>query len=156
MKPPARPVLTARDIMNTHVESLRPDVPIADAVQLLIRRGYSGAPVLDEGGRLVGILSELDCLRVLAEAAYEGWPEGDVRGHMQKEVKSVSEEVDVLVVCEAFVEGGVRRLPVLDRNGQIVGLITRRDLMRGLDALERAHRGRPLTTYELIAHRRGQ
>jgi CBS domain-containing protein len=155
MKPTSSP-LTARDVMNTHVESLRPGVPIADAVQLLARRGYSGAPVVDEGGRLVGILSELDCLRVLAEAAYEGWPEGDVRGHMQKDVRSVSEETDLLTVCNAFVEDGVRRLPVLDREGQLVGLITRRDLMRGLDALEERRRGKPLTTYELIARRRGQ
>jgi len=65
MREPNR-ILTAQDLMTTSLITFRPDQAILDAIQVLTKNGISGGPVIDDEGRLVGILSELDCLRMLA------------------------------------------------------------------------------------------
>ncbi len=149
-----KPSLGIQDVVNTHVEALHAEAAIADAVQLLLRRGYSGAPVVDAQQRVVGVLSEFDCLRVLSEAAYEDWPAGTVQEHMTGATETVLATADIFAVAQRFAESQLRRLPVVDADGRLVGLITRRDLLRGLDALVQARQPRALTTYELIARNR--
>lgn len=146
---------TAGEIMNHNVESFRADMPVGQAIEILLRRGFSGAPVVDEARCPIGVLSEHDCLRALADSLYEGWPSGTVGDHMSKAVEFVDVDADVLVVTSTFTNGTHRRLPVV-RNGRLVGLITRRDLMLGLDRLMRQlAEQRELSTYELIeAHGR--
>jgi CBS domain-containing protein len=145
----------AREFMNDHVLSFSPVAEVSAAVQKLLRRGYSGAPVVDDDGRVVGILSEQDCLRVLSEAAYEGWPAGVVGDSMTKEVETVDESADVFAIAGKFMAGTHRRFPVVDRDGKLVGLVTRRDLVRALDRFRHEQeRARLANTYELIEHRR--
>ncbi len=59
-------VLTARDVMTHSLVTLTPETSIYDAIRKLISKKISGAPVLDSDGKMVGVLSELDCLSVLA------------------------------------------------------------------------------------------
>lgn len=145
----------ARAFMNTHVLSFTPDVDIEEAVSTLIKTGFSGAPVIDAAGALVGVLSELDCLRVLSAALYEGWPEGTVGDHMSGEVESIGLETDLFGLVGKFRGGQHRRFPVVDEAGRLVGLVTRRDLLRALDHF-RAHQPgpRPESTYAAIERRR--
>lgn len=144
----------ARDIMTRRVDTVSPDDPIDHAVGLvLLKRGHSGAPVVDADGSPVGVLSEHDCIRVLARAATSGWPTGKVADHMTNEVETVSPTEDVLVLSERFVKGRMRRLLVVE-DGHLVGLVSRRDLLQALQSLELgAEKARPRTTYELIAAR---
>src|SRR5690606_21535012 len=65
---PATP--TAKDIMTDRVTCLRVDQSIAEAIQLLVSKGISGAPVQDHNGALVGVLSELDCMQLVTSNAY--------------------------------------------------------------------------------------
>ncbi len=145
---------SAAEIMNPRVEAFSPETEIAAAVETLLRRGYSGAPVVDGEGRPVGVLSEHDCIRVLAASLYEGWPTGTVADHMSKANETIDLHADLLSVANTFARGQHRRLPVVCE-GKLVGLITRRDLMRALDRLRQsqAHHHEP-TTYELIQARR--
>ena len=87
---------TASDIMITRVEAFAPETEIAAAVETLLGRGYSGAPVVDAQGRPLGVLSEHDCVRVLASALYEGWPTGTVADHMTKGCETIDEHADLL------------------------------------------------------------
>src|SRR5690606_22494804 len=57
-----RPILRARDVMTREVVSIRPDQSLADVVNLLLQRQVSGMPVIDQDGRLVGIISEYDII----------------------------------------------------------------------------------------------
>jgi len=154
----APPLPTAADLMQCRLHTAAPDAPIEDAVRLLHERGYAAAPVVDDGGRLLGILSEHDAVRVLAEAIAEGWPTGRVRDHMTRELETVAPTTDLLALADRFIHGRHRRLLVVE-DGRLVGLIARRDLVRGLAALEHArdHARDPQrkpTTYELMETRR--
>ena len=146
---------TAAEIMVTRVVTFTPDVEIAEAIEKLLEHGYSGAPVVDARGHLLGVLSEHDCARVLANSLYEGAPTGTVAEHMTKTVEAIEEHTDLFTIAQRFAQGRHRRILVA-REGMLRGLITRRDLLRELDRVRRQNETehRP-TTYELIAeHRR--
>lgn len=143
----------ARDLMQRHLVTVSPDAPIEEAIRTLLAKGFAAAPVVDPDGRLVGIVSEHDCLRVLAEAIAEGWPSGRVRDHMTKALETVGPDDDLLSLAARFTSGRHRRLLVADQ-GRLVGLIARRDLMRSLEAIERdKSRPQAKTTYELLDER---
>ncbi|MDJ0865780.1 MAG: CBS domain-containing protein [Myxococcota bacterium] len=141
---------TAAQIMNRRIEAVAPEAPIPATVQTLMRRGYSGAPVVDAQGQLVGVLSEREGIAVLADAVYEGWPAGHVADHMSRQVEVVAPDDDVFTVASRFTKGGHRRIFVVDQ-GRLVGLITRRDLLRVLDEMRaETERGERSDTYKLI------
>ena len=150
-----RALPTARDIMNARLHTVRGDAPLESAIHELLARGYSGAPVVDADGALQGVLSEHDCIRVLALVAAEAWPPGHVEDHMTRAVETVRPNEDVLALAGRFSSGAHRRLLVVE-DGRLVGMITRRDLLRALEELiRRRGRGRPKTTYEVLQEQRG-
>jgi CBS domain-containing protein len=146
-----RAVPVARQIMQRHVQSFSGDAPIRDALRALLKSGHSGAPVLDAEGQVMGVLSEHDVLRAQAEAAYEGTPAGSVADYMTRDVECVTPEEDLFRLVERITGGGHRRLLVTEA-GRPVGIISRRDLMKALAALE--GKSRPESTYDAIARQR--
>lgn len=123
--------LVVRDYMTEDVISLEPDLEISSAIQMLIEHDISGAPILDEHGRLVGILTERDCISVAVHAGFDQNPYGLVRDYMVVNPESVTPDQSILTVAEKFIRGQFRRYPVVD-NGRLVGIISRRDVMRAL------------------------
>lgn len=127
-------VPTACDIMTRALIVLTPQMPILDAARLLLRHGVSGAPVLDDDGRLVGICSEFDCLRVLSTGAFysdDHGSEGVVAHFMSTEFHAVEPHQDVYALAQFFLSHGVRRLPVL-QGGRLIGQLSRRDVLRAM------------------------
>lgn len=120
-----------KDHMSKNVATLSPDMEIAHATQYLIAHNISGAPVLDEHGRLVGILTEQDCMKVVMHSVFHGEPAGLVSEYMSKDPKSVTPEQSILTLAEMLLEGRYHRYPVVD-NGRLVGIISRRDVMRAM------------------------
>jgi len=123
--------MLVKDHMATEVVTLHPEMEILRASQLLISCDISGAPVLDRHGRLVGMLTERDCMRVALHAGYHGEPGGLVRDYMSAEPDSVNPDDTILELAEKFINGKYRRYPVLD-GGRLVGVISRRDVMRAM------------------------
>ena len=123
--------LNVRDYMATDLVTLDPDTSILAAAHTLIDREISGAPVVDRDGRMVGILTERDCMRVALQVEFYGMPGGIVRDVMTIDIKSVVPGESILNVAEMFIEGTFNRYPVVD-NGRLVGQISRRDVMRAL------------------------
>lgn len=143
----------AREIMQKRLVTVRPDDEIEQAVRLLIKKGFSGAPVVSEEGLLEGVLSEHDCIKVLSQAVAEGWPGGRVDHHMTRDVETVGPTEDALALSSRFSQGSHRRLLVVDE-GRLVGLISRRDILKALEKMEKAiDRAAGKTTYELIGER---
>jgi CBS domain-containing protein len=123
--------MLVKDHMATEVVTLHPDMEILRAAHILISSDVSGAPVLDQHGRLIGVLSERDCMRVALHAGYHGEPGGLVRDYMSTDPVSVTPEDTILDLAERFLENGYRRYPVVD-GGRLVGIISRRDVMRAM------------------------
>lgn len=123
-----------KDFLTADPVSLAPDMDIHRAMKILLEREISGAPVLDEQGGLVGILSIKDCLRVAFSASYHQEWGGRVSEFMSSEVQTIESDTDIIEAAELFLKVRYRRFPVLT-NGRLVGLISRYDVLRALDAL---------------------
>lgn len=123
--------MLVKDHMATKVVALQPDMEILRAAQVLISHDISGAPVLDPHGRLVGLLTERDFMRVALQAAYHGEPGGLVREFMTEDPVTVSPEDTILDLAQRFISEKFRRYPVVD-GGRLVGVISRRDVMRAI------------------------
>lgn len=124
-------IVFVRDIMTTSVQTLDADLSIEDALDRLRKSGHSGAPVVDKAGALVGVLSEVDCMRVLASAAFHGMPSGPVAAYMTRTILTLSPDNDIFMAVARFQETRFRRFPVVE-NGALVGLVTVADIDRAL------------------------
>lgn len=124
-----------REHMDTKVPTLVPDEEITAAVRFLVRCERTGAPVVDGDGRMVGILTETDCLRLLTTGRQGDSPRGGtVADFMTREVVTVEPDADIYYVAGVFLRHSFRRLPVVE-DGTLVGAITRFDLLRVVDEL---------------------
>jgi CBS domain-containing protein len=123
-----------RDYMAGHLVTFKPDTDVMDAIHELVHHRIAGAPVVDDKGDLVGMLSELDCMKVALNAGYYGDWGGPVSEYMTAEVESVDSEMNIVDLAQKFLESGYRRFPVL-RNNRLVGQISRRDALRALSEL---------------------
>lgn len=127
-------VMFARDYMTRSVATLSPDTNLLEAVQMLLERRISGAPVLDSHGNLVGILSEKDCLRAALNATYYGDLGGLVADHMQRDVATIADDTPIFEVTRLFINSHFRRYPVVHGH-RLVGTISRRDVLRALSEM---------------------
>ena len=123
-----------RDYMAGQVVSFKPDTDVMDAIHELVERRIAGAPVVDDKGDLVGMLSELDCMKVALNAGYYGDWGGPVADFMSTTVESVDAEMNIVDLAQKFMDSGYRRFPVL-MNNRLVGQISRRDALRALSKL---------------------
>ncbi len=118
------------EYMDSAVPTLSPETQIMEAVDFLLRHQVTGAPVVDSKGKLVGIITETNLLKLLTEGVH-GEPPTDatVAEFMSTDVITVPPTVDIYYVAGMFLANKFRRLPVVD-DGKIVGAITRYDLLR--------------------------
>ncbi len=121
-------MLTARDIMTENVVTISPEASIQEAIEMLLTQEFSGLPVVDKDGNLVGIVTEFALLGLVYDDRIRG---DSVAKHMTTEVITVDVNDPVSVVADLCIVHRVRRVPVMDQ-GRLVGLIARRDVLRAL------------------------
>jgi len=124
--------------MAKELITFTPDMDVNKAMFKLIENKISGAPVIDQNGKLVGILSEHNCMQVVVNSHYYNMPGGQVRDFMTKEVKTVSPEMDIIKLAELFMQTNYRRFPVVEGKN-LVGQISRRDILKAVLALIENH-----------------
>lgn len=120
--------LTAKHIMVTKLVTLKESQGVYEAIELLRSQRISGAPVVGDDNRLLGILSELDCIRAMVHALYDRLPSVEVKHAMTTSPKTVSPNADVLTVANIFLKSRFRRVPVVE-NDILLGQISRRDVL---------------------------
>lgn len=132
-------ILTARDVMTQSPVSIHPDVCIFEAINLLLKNNVTGMPVIDNDHHLVGILSEYDCLRVLASSDFyeAGETSTDKVSHyMTREVKTIRPHIGLYMVAQELLSQGVQRLPVVE-DGIHLGMVTRAHVLRGIEQMRK-------------------
>lgn len=122
---------TVADIMATRLITLTPDMNIHEAIRVLLEKRISGAPVVDAGGALVGVLSKKDCLKIVFSSRYHDDWGGPVRDFMSAPVETMDANQDMVSAAQHFLDSHFRRFPVL-RDGKLVGQVSRYDILKGL------------------------
>jgi len=130
-------VPTAREIMTKSLVTLAPTLSVFDAIRALVKNRISGAPVVDADGKMVGMLSEADCLRVLAAGEFysdDHREEGTVRDYMTEVFKFIEPGLDIYAIAQYFLTHSVRRLPVM-QGDDLIGQVSRRDVLLAIENL---------------------
>ncbi|HEX4816634.1 MAG TPA: CBS domain-containing protein [Nonomuraea sp.] len=148
--------ISVRDVMTTYVASVKADTPFKDVAELLVRRGVSAVPVLEEDGRVVGVVSEGDLLRKeefreeyygegyrprlrarlrrrLAGRAEDGQEKADAATAaelMSAPAVTVAPDMSTVTAAQLMDTHGVKRLVVVDDDGHLIGIVSRRDLLK--------------------------
>jgi CBS domain-containing protein/mannitol/fructose-specific phosphotransferase system IIA component (Ntr-type) len=134
--------LTVRDIMTYQPRTIAPETALKDAAREMVRLGVGGLPVVNEDGLVVGMLGERELLRTLSGYLQGGRGEGarapgvpaqrsTVRDAMTRQVLCVSPDQAIADVSSMMTNKDVDRVPVV-RDGRIVGMLTRGDIVRKL------------------------
>lgn len=118
-------MLTAKDLMTAPVLTLQAEDSVFRAVDLMLQHRLSSLPVLDQAGRLIGMVSELELLDLFWDHERSA---SEVYQYMTGPVHSVEESDDLGCLAERFRLLGVRQLPVV-RGQRLVGLLERRALL---------------------------
>lgn len=122
-----------KEYMISPVFTLKNTTTIYEAMDFLIKKRISGAPIVDGNNKLVGILSEKDCLRLMSKGVEHRLPakQESVVNFMTKEVATISPGTDIFFAAGIFLNNFYRRLPVVN-DGKILGLVSRVDVLRGM------------------------
>ena len=123
--------IVIKDYMVASLITFTPSMDVMEAIDILVKNRISGAPVIDDHGNLIGLLSEKDCMKVAMQAGYYEQLGGRVEDYMTKDVVTVESESSVLDLAKMFLEKGPRRYPVVEDN-RLVGQISRRDVLRAI------------------------
>lgn len=138
--------LDLQDYMLQNPVKISADADIFDAVIMILENKISGLCVVDEANSLVGVLSELDCLRATLSAMYDSRTNvGTVRDYMTADVTTSSLHDDIVDVAEDMLRNNHRRRPVI-KDGKLVGQITCRQLLKALGEVSFRKGGANLTS----------
>ena len=120
-----------KEFMAKELITFQLDTPIETAMESFLTNKISGAPVLNEQGNLVGVLSEKDCMRTLLEATYYNNLGGFVNEYMSTDLKTINIHDTLSNVADQFMRSRFRRFPVVEGE-KLVGQISRRDVLRAI------------------------
>jgi CBS domain-containing protein len=130
--------MRASEIMTFGAATIGPDAPVREAARVMLAHRISGLPVIDPAGNLVGIVSENDLLGAIVEPEAQSEPHGTVqsaqlhvRDVMTERVVTIAADTPVREIVKLMRRHAVKRLPVVSQD-QVIGIVSRADLLRGL------------------------
>jgi predicted transcriptional regulator len=126
-----------KNYMTGKLVTFHPDMDVLDAIHVLVDQGIAGAPIVDDHGDLVGMLSEIDCMKIALQAGYHGQWGGPVSEYMTTSIETVDADMNIIDLAQRFLETSYRRFPVM-KDHRLVGQISRRDVLRALSQLSSA------------------
>lgn len=131
------PQILVKDHMTTKLVTFHPDDTVGKVMEVLTKSKISGAPVLDSSGALVGIISEVDCLKEIIKGKYTNTPKfpGKVSEYMSTNVLVLSPDLSIFDAASKFLEHKIRRFPVM-KDGRLVGQISLSDIVRAFPKLK--------------------
>ena len=144
--------MKVKEVMVKEVDSLSPDISVKEAMDILLKRKISGLPVIDTAGKLAGMFTEKNILSYLLPSyiekvgrfVYEENPKATkkklaelcqikISQLMRKEVVTTTEETALCEAARIMLTQKARRLPVVDKERKVVGIIAREDILRAMN-----------------------
>lgn len=144
--------MQVKEVMVKDVETLSADISVKEAMDILFKRKISGLPVIDKEGRLVGMFTEKSVLSYLLPSyleqvgrfVYEENPKATrkklgelchikVVELMRKEVITTTEDTTLCEAARIMLTQKARRLPVMNKEGKITGIIAREDILKAMN-----------------------
>jgi CBS domain-containing protein len=147
--------LTARDIMTENVITIKKDASIEDLSEILLKNKISGVPVIDSDGKIAGVVTEADIIvqdtdlhfpryfKLLDGIIYldslnkfrdslKKHLATKVEDIMVTKVRTISPETSISDIAELMLKQKINRLPVVDEEDKVVGIVTRADIVRSM------------------------
>ena len=124
--------LSVKDFMKRDLVTFTPETNVLAAIRVLLEKKISGAPVIDEKGWVVGMLSEYDCLQPNLQSSYHNDVGTLVKDYMSKDVTTIKSHLSLTEAAQIFIDKGLRRLPVVE-NKKLIGQISRRDVLEEIN-----------------------
>jgi|TARA_A200000159_G_C7127263_1_gene257343 CBS domain-containing protein len=123
-------ILLVSDIMTRDLVLFKKHQSIHEVMQKFIKYRISGGPVVDDAGKLIGVISEADCMKEISDSRYFNLPILDktVAHFMTKDVDTIDANKTIFEAASMFFKTTRRRFPVLEKN-QLVGQISRKDIV---------------------------
>ena len=108
-----------------------PDLRVVEAMEILVSNSISGATVIDENDHLLGMISEGDCMKKIANSRYYNIPlhDQDVKDYMESIVETIERDTNIFDVAHMFCTSRRNRFPVMDGD-KVVGQISRKDILK--------------------------
>jgi CBS domain-containing protein len=124
-------MVKAKDIMSATVTTVHEYANVMEVIKLLVENNVTGLPVVDDSGRLLGMVTEKDILMLLL---YDPNVKGKtVTDLMTTEIVHFDEDENLMTIFESLVQRNFRRVPILSE-GRLVGIVSRRDIIKFLSA----------------------
>lgn len=143
--------MKVKEVMTRDVKSILPDISVKEALDLLDKMQISGLPVVDAQGKLVGMFTEKGVLSYILPSyiekvgkfIYEENPKVTKKKFMElsnikvaqlmrKDVITITEDTTLCEVARLMLTQKARRIPVVDKSGEMVGIVARCDILKGL------------------------
>lgn len=117
--------MIASDIMTRHVYTIEPEASVRDAANLLSQKRISGVPVVDDKGKMIGMLTEAD---IISKVDREGLKVSEI---MSRNITAATEETPVDEIALLMSEHKIKRVPIM-HNDKLVGIVSRADIVRAV------------------------
>ncbi len=120
------------DYMTTKLITFKPEQSIHDVITTLTKYKISGGPVVNEKNELIGIISETDCIKHIAESKYYNMPMDNnhtVERNMVSEVETIDKNMNIFDAANKFITSKRRRFPIVER-GKLIGQISQKDILK--------------------------
>lgn len=120
-------MLKAKDIMVKKVITIDPEATLADAIDILISKKISGMPVVNKKGKMVGLISEKDILNFIFSGNLNNTTVSEA---MSRKVVSFSPDTSIDKIALTIGENKFRRVPITNSEGKVIGIVSRRDIIK--------------------------
>ena len=122
--------ILVRDIMKRNLVVFSPNDSIFEVMKKFVKHKISGGPVLNKNGKIVGVISEADCMKEISDSRYFNMPILDkrVKNFMEKNVDTINSSTSIFDAASRFHSTSRRRFPVTE-NQKLVGQISRKDIV---------------------------
>jgi len=127
--------ITIADYMTKNLLTLKKETSVLEAIKTTLSHKVTSAPVVDDEGKLIGMFSEKDAMKVILDSAYNRGMSGTVGEFMSTDIVTVDANASIVDLAERFQETSVRSFPVFNNN-KLTGVVSRTDVLKALTSLK--------------------